>query len=1005
MASALMRRSVLTAALAAVATVASSFSGVAGAATFAATGITSTPAPDTSTTPQTVEAERPTITATFNAPLGAGSTMTLVKKGDGTNLCSSSAISGSTVFCTPDAPLPLGQTYDALGHGVAQDGSGSASSATFEFQPSYPSYNSSVPSPGGSLITGDKDHPISIVYNTNAGLDPAKSRITVRNFLDGKPGNPIAGSVTVSASSPLPNATNDTISFAPSTPLSAGSEYEVSAHVEETGESTTNPATADTLFDMFVQNAAPSNLATTAPVANNVNDKAFHFTGQAGPGQTITITSPSTTSTPLDPQATGSGSVPACGQLLCSWDVAVDVSGLSDSSTGISWTAQASDGNGVKTAAISGPQYTKDTTAPGKPVPTASISAGSTTLHVTAPNPDSPTTDVASYVVTVTDTSSPVRTLGPTTVAPNGSDALDAMFDVSSLNDGTLTATVVAQDAQGNQSASNTAKATKNVGLTPDYANSSITVNGNDVKLPAANGRAVQSPTVVTIVFGENVQPSWTDSSKPGTTTTHSSTLCVEDKASFNGSNCLNGQTTFPAANVMQTTIGFPLAETDGYHVFATAWPKAFCSNVGVGGTSPPPNCTAFASDITDPASGNPFTFTVDNTAPGAPSVNMPSSIDANSIGFVGITGSAEAGSNVVVTVRSSGGGSLLFANPGGTRADSDGHYSFVANFTGLPDGTLTVSATARDAAGNVSAAGSPATAPVLQARPSAPQNLGASAGDRQVALGWQAPATTGGHPLTSYTLTVTDLSGSGAAPQTTSVPANATSTTVGSLVNGRTYKFSLVANNDIGGGPAATTTATPKSNTVMSVTGPAHGAITYGQSFGLGGNLSYFGVGVGGQPVKVTSTYYNGAHGPSYNATTDQNGHWAIFGLKPGKTTRYTASYAGNGTYNPSSRSITVVVRALVTIAKVTARSSSHTSPVTLSGKVAPNFHGYRVYIYEVRSGGKLVKLGSAKLSTKSTWAFVHTFSKGKHLVIAKFFGRAGNATNQTGRVKITRT
>ena len=362
--------------------------------------------------------------------------------------------------------------------------------------------------------------------------------------------------------------------------------------------------------------------------------------------------------------------------------------------------------------------------------------------------------------------------------------------------------------------------ATKNVGNTPDFADSTITVNGTDISLPLANRRTLQSPSVVTIFFSENIKPSWKDGNvNPPTGTTHSSTLCVEDKASFDGTNCLNGATTFPQPNVMQTTIGFPLAETDGYHVFATAWPAAFCKDVGLGST-PPTTCTAFQSDIENPSTGDPFTFTVDNTPPSPPNVNMPSAIDANSIGFVGITGSSEAGSNVVLTVRSSGGGSLLFANPGGTRADSGGHYSFVANFTSLPDGVLTVSATATDGAGNVSAAGSPATAPVLQARPSAPQNLGAAAGDRQVVLGWQAPATTGGHPLTSYTLTVTDLSAS-SAPQTTSVPGDATSTTAGGLINGHSYKFALVANNDIGGGPAATTTGTPKSNTTMGLVGP----------------------------------------------------------------------------------------------------------------------------------------------------------------------------------------
>lgn len=1014
MASALMRRSVMTAALAAIATVTSSFSGVAGAAAFAATGITSTPAPDKNTTPQTVEAQRPTITATFNAPVGAGSTMTLVKKGDGTNLCSTSAISGSTVSCTPDAPLPLGQTYDAVGHGVAADGSGSANSTTFEFVPSYPSYKSSIPVPGGSLVVGDNNssanHKISIVFNTRVGLDESKTRLTVRNFLDGKPGNPIAGSTSTIASGGLPNSLNDTVTFAPSTAMSPGSEYEVSAHVEETGESATNPATADTLFDMFVQNSAPSSLGLVTSVANNVNETAFHFTGQAGPGQTVHITvsgkdirDPSKTVTAV---ASGSSTVPTCGQLLCAWDTAVDVSGLWDTPPNLTWTAFATDGNGTTTATTAGPSFIKDTTAPSTPDATGSIAQGSTDLHVTAPNPDDPDTDVDHYTVQVTDSSSPARTFGPASFTPDSNDGLDAHIDVSGLNDGKLTIKALAVDNHGNVSdpASTLPSATKNVGNTPDYADSTITVNGTDIPLPLANRRTVQSPSVVTIVFSENIKPSWKDSNvNPPTGKTYSSTLCVEDKGSFDGTNCLNGPTTFPQPNIMQTTIGFPLAETNGYHVFATAWPAAFCKDVGLGGTVSA-NCTAFRSDIENPSTGDAFTFTVDNTPPSAPTVNMPSAIDANSIGFVGVTGSAEPGSNVVITVRSTGGGSLLFANPGGTRADNGGHYSFVANFTSLPDGTLTVSATATDGAGNASAAGSPATAPVLQARPSAPRNLGAAAGDRQVVLGWQAPATTGGHPLTSYTLTVTDLSAS-SAPQTTSVPANATSTTVGGLVNGHTYKFALAANNDIGGGPAATTMATPKSNTVMSLSGPAHGLITFGQSFTLTGSLTYFGVGVGSQPVKITSVYYNGAKGPSYNATTDQSGRWAVAGLKPAKNIHYTASYAGNGTFNPSSRSSWVLVRALVTIGKVTARSTSHSSPVTLSGKVAPNLRGYRVYIYEVGSGGKLVKLGSAKLSSKSTWAFAHTFGKGKHFVIAKFFTHGGNQTNQSGRVKIVRT
>jgi len=108
---------------------------------------------------------------------------------------------------------------------------------------------------------------------------------------------------------------------------------------------------------------------------------------------------------------------------------------------------------------------------------------------------------------------------------------------------------------------------------------------------------------------------------------------------------------------------------------------------------------------------------------------------------------------------------------------------------------------------------------------------------------------------------------------------------------------------------------------------------------------------------------------------------------------------------FNRSSRALGVLVRAAIRFTKVSARSSSHSSPVTLTGAVAPNMHSLRVYFYEVKSGGKLSLIGSSTLSSRSTWSFVHTFSRGTHYVIAKFFAHNGNAANQTGRVKIVRT
>jgi len=339
-------------------------------------------------------------------------------------------------------------------------------------------------------------------------------------------------------------------------------------------------------------------------------------------------------------------------------------------------------------------------------------------------------------------------------------------------------------------------------------------------------------------------------------------------------------------------------------------------------------------------------------------------------------------------------------------------------NLSTIPDGTLTIVATVVDGAGNKQAGASSADpdaaiTSLMRARPSAPQNLSAAAGNGQAVLVWSPPASTGAadRPITSYSLTYTDTSAPGSGTVTAPSPSGtATSAVVSGLQNGHAYKFNLAASNfdsnkafQGGTGPAATKTVTPKGNTVMSE-GVSPGIVTYGQAFTLSGSLTYFGVGLGGQVVQITSKYYNGVPGPHYTVTTDANGRWVKTGLKPASKLLYTATFAGNGSYNASSHAIWERVRAAIKVTSVSARSRSHSSPVTISGTVRPSERGYRVYIYEVRSG-KLVKIGSVVLNSRSNWSFRHTFSKGKHLVVAKIFAHIGEEANQTGRVKIVRT
>jgi hypothetical protein len=973
------------------------------AAAFASTGVSSTPGADTSTTPQTVEANRPTVTGTFSAPLAETSSVTIVKHGgDGTNLCAGSTVSGSSVSCRPASDLEPGATYDAVAHGIAaSDGTAAADSSTFSFQVSYPTYASSVPAPNGALVAADSGHPVQVTFNTRKGLDSSgKSTITVKDFINGQPANPVGGTTSYGPPASLPGQTPTytTIEFSPSSPLAAGAEYQVVVHVEEVGESATNPATADKTFNFFVQNAAPSQLQTTASIANNVNETAFHFTGVAGAGQTVHISACCTSGTPpLGGQSvSGSGTASVCGQATCPFDVAVDVHSLANGT--VTWSAFATDGNGDPTGSTNGPSFQKDDSPPTTPAaPQLSFPTSQTQLRVQDPNPDSPTNDVNHYVIKVTDSGSPARTFGPKSVPTVSGDALDATIDVSGLNDGTLTVDVAAVDDAGNQSAFGESTITKDAGNAPDFADSTISPAGNDISLQAAESHPIQSPTKVTIVFSQNVQPTWTDSSNPLSPKSGTSSLCVADP---NG-NCQNDATTFPAGNVMQTTISHDLFDVAGYKISYEAWPAAFCHNVSAGGTANGANCKDIKGYLTDPSSGEDFTFTVDDTPPAVPTVEVPSVIDANGIPTV-LQGSAERGSSIAISIRSSNGGTPLLES---TTADQAGTWQKVISQWPLADGALTINVDAVDAAGNNSASsgqhGTPTHSVTLAARPSAPTGLGVAPNGTQATFVWQPPSYTGGtnRAVTDYVVTLTD----DATHSSSSIDQAQSPLTLSPLTPGHSYTLRVYGSNGV---PcpcnAASTQFVARYATALSTIAPH--VTTYGASVAVHGVLTYAGVGLSGKPVTVTSVYATGRRGPTWHVTTDSYGEWFVFGVRAPKTITFSASYAGEQAYGPSSSGARMLVRVAIRITKITARNSSHLTAVTIRGTVGPNMRGRTVYIYEKR-GRHRVRLGHVRLTSKSTFSYSRKFSRGKHYVFARFYSQNGNLGANSRVVRFSRS
>ena len=95
-------------------------------------------------------------------------------------------------------------------------------------------------------------------------------------------------------------------------------------------------------------------------------------------------------------------------------------------------------------------------------------------------------------------------------------------------------------------------------------------------------------------------------------------------------------------------------------------------------------------------------------------------------------------------------------------------------------------------------------------AAPSAPQSLGATAGNNQVALSWSAPSSNGGSALTSYTVyrsTTTGVLGSALSPG----PGLSTSYTDTTATNGTNYYYVVKASNAVGESlPSNEASATP---------------------------------------------------------------------------------------------------------------------------------------------------------------------------------------------------
>ena len=177
---------------------------------------------------------------------------------------------------------------------------------------------------------------------------------------------------------------------------------------------------------------------------------------------------------------------------------------------------------------------------------------------------------------------------------------------------------------------------------------------------------------------------------------------------------------------------------------------------------------------VSPSASGTATTW----TAPGVPTgVTV---VPGNKQAVVSWTPPATGGSPIT--------GYTVTVTPGNTTVTSS---STLTTITGLTDGTLyTFAVTATNVVGVSQSASVTATTWKV---PGVPTGVTVAPGNKQAAVSWTAPST-GGTPITGYTVTVTE-GGTTVTSKTTST----TSTTITGLTDGTLYTFAVTATNAVG--------------------------------------------------------------------------------------------------------------------------------------------------------------------------------------------------------------
>lgn len=265
-------------------------------------------------------------------------------------------------------------------------------------------------------------------------------------------------------------------------------------------------------------------------------------------------------------------------------------------------------------------------------------------------------------------------------------------------------------------------------------------------------------------------------------------------------------------------------------------------------------------------------TVKIDTSAPAVPVLGVPAYVNAANASAVPVTGSAEPGATLSLTIRDAGSAHTVTTV---TTASAAGSWSLSPNLTALTEGTITYSATATDPAGNTGPATTATdtkdtTPPAIQilsvpayvntANVTAVPVTGTAEAGTTITL--TAADTVPAHTVTA----VTTASGTGAWSFTT---LNLAGLDQGTLTYTATAK-------DAAGNTGTPATATDTKDTIA----PAAPTLTTPQTYVYGGNLTSFpvnGTAEAGSSVTLTVTDPGSANTVSRTVTASGTGTWTL--------------------------------------------------------------------------------------------------------------------------------